>query len=52
MDKFIARENIKHYQEALAKETDESKRQQLKQLLAEEEVKLANALAQDEKSKL
>jgi hypothetical protein len=41
MDRFVVHLNIEHYREALAKETDEAKRQLLARLLAEEETKLA-----------
>jgi hypothetical protein len=40
MDKFVAQANIEHYRKLLAKETDETKRQMLARLLAEEEAKL------------
>ena len=40
MDKFVARANIEHYRKKLAQETDDSKRQVLARLLAEEEAKL------------
>ena len=41
----VARANIEHYRKLLAKETDETKRQTLERLLAEEEAKL-NSLTQ------
>jgi hypothetical protein len=41
MDKTIARLNIKDYQEKLATEQDETKRQTLLRLLAEEQTKLS-----------
>lgn len=41
MDKYIARLNIEHFRKLLARETDETKRETLIQLLAEEELKLA-----------
>ena len=41
MERMIARLNIAHYREKLATETDETKRQMLLRLLAEEEAKLA-----------
>jgi hypothetical protein len=41
MDKTIARLNIKYYREKLATEHDETKRQTLLRLLAEEQAKLA-----------
>jgi hypothetical protein len=44
MDEFIARENIKHFHELLPGEQDETKRKALLQLLAQEELKLAEAL--------
>jgi hypothetical protein len=40
-DRFVARLNIEHFQRKLAEETDEAKRRILKELLAEEEAKLA-----------
>ena len=42
MDKFVAKANIEHYRRKLAQETDETKRQVLARLLAEEEAKLAS----------
>ena len=42
MDKAIARLNIEHYRKLLATETDETRRQMLVRLLAEEEAKLAS----------
>ena len=42
MDKFVARANIEHFRRKLAAETDETKRQALARLLAEEEGKLAS----------
>ena len=41
MDKFVARQNIEHYREKLATETNEERRQILLRLLADEEAKLA-----------
>lgn len=41
MDKTVARLNIEHFQKKLATETDDTKRQQILRLLAEEEAKLA-----------
>ena len=41
MDRTVARLNIEHFRRLLAKETDESRRQILQRLLAEEEAKLA-----------
>jgi hypothetical protein len=40
LDKTVARLNIEHYRRLLANETDESRRQMLLRLLAEEEAKL------------
>ena len=41
MDKLVARLNIEHYRKVLANEADETRRQTLRHLLAEEEAKLA-----------
>ena len=41
MDRTVARLNIEHYHKLLATETDETRRQMLSRLLAEEEAKLA-----------
>ena len=41
MDRFIARHNIEHFRNQLATETDETKRQMILRLLADEEAKLA-----------
>ncbi len=41
MDRTIARLNIEHYRKKLATEDDETKRQTLMRLLAEEQAKLA-----------
>jgi hypothetical protein len=40
MDKTVARLNIEHFRKKLAAETDETRRQQIVRLLAEEEAKL------------
>jgi len=40
MDKTVARLNIEHFRKRLAAETDDTKRQTLLRLLAEEEAKL------------
>jgi hypothetical protein len=42
MDKFVAQTNITHLHEKLGTEQDNTKRQMLLQLLAEEEAKLAS----------
>ncbi len=44
MDKTVARLNIEHFNKKLATETDETKRQAILRLLAEEEAKLAALL--------
>ena len=49
MDKFVAKANIEHYRRKLAQETDETKRQVLATLLAEEEAKLASLMADPQK---
>jgi hypothetical protein len=41
MDKTVARLNIEHYRKLLANEADETRRQMLARLLAEEEATLA-----------
>ena len=51
MDRTVARLNIEHFRELLARETDARKRQTLRQLLAEEEAKLA-ALTKPEQNVL
>jgi hypothetical protein len=40
MDKTVARLNIEHFRKKLATETDETRREQIVRLLAEEEAKL------------
>jgi hypothetical protein len=45
MDKTVADLNIEHFKKLLAAETDPVKRQTIERLLAEEEAKLARALA-------
>ena len=47
MADFIFRANIAHYKELLAEETDTSKIETLRKLLAEEEAKLANWMAEN-----
>ena len=49
MDEFVARLNIDHFREALADETDESKRETLARLLAAEEAKLTAVLQKKKK---
>ncbi len=44
MDAEIAKANIEHFKKLLKTETDAAKRDVLKRLLAEEELKLAAAL--------
>ena len=41
MDKAVARLNIEHYRKLLVNKIDETRRQQVARLLAEEEEKLA-----------
>ena len=41
MDRAVARLNIEHYRRLLETEADETKRQTIRRLLAEEEAKLA-----------
>jgi hypothetical protein len=43
MDRFIRRENVKHYQELLKVVKDEAQRQRILKLLAEEQQKQKNA---------
>ena len=47
MDRSVARLNIEHYRRLLAKETEESRRRAILQLLAEEEAKLANSASSE-----
>jgi hypothetical protein len=42
MDRTVAHLNIEHYRKLLAQEMDETKRQTILRLLAEEEVELAS----------
>jgi hypothetical protein len=51
MDRSVARLNIEHYRRLLAKEADESRRQTLLRLLAEEEAKLAEQRPSGKKRK-
>jgi hypothetical protein len=51
MDKFVAKANIEHYRKKLAQETDETKRQVLARLLAEEEAKLASVTDDSQKKR-
>jgi len=50
MDRTVARLNIEHFQKKLATEADETKRQQILRLLAEEEAKLSAIEAQRTRS--
>ncbi len=45
MDRTVARLNVEHFRKKLAVEKDETKRQVLLRLLAEEEAKLASLRA-------
>lgn len=40
MDRTVARLNVEHFRRLLAEETDDSRRQLLQRLLAEEEAKI------------
>jgi len=40
MERTVARLNVEHYKRLLERETDETKRQTIQRLLAEEEAKL------------
>ncbi len=51
MDRTVARLNIEHFRRLLAKETDESRRQVIQRLLAEEEAKLADSTAPKERKR-
>ena len=51
MDAEIAKANIEHFKKLLETETDAAKRDVLKRLLAEEELKLAAALKGNDKMK-
>ena len=51
MDRFVARLNIEHYRQLLARETDDGQRQKLLRLIAEEEAKLKEAEARFEREK-
>ncbi len=51
MDKTVAELNIQHFKKLLAAETDPVKKQTIQRLLAEEEAKLALALANKTGSK-
>ncbi len=51
MDRFVARLNLEHYRELLAKETDEGQRTRLLRLIEEEEAKFAAAEARAGKAK-
>ncbi len=46
MDRTVAQLNIEHYRKRLAEETDETRRQTLLRLLAEEEAKLVALMGQ------
>ena len=45
MQKFVAEQNIRHFREMLASETDEQRRESLRRLIAEEEAKLQQEIA-------
>jgi hypothetical protein len=52
MDRSVARLNIEHFRRLLARETDETRRQTLLRLLAEEEAKLAQSAPQERKHRV
>ena len=45
MQRFIAEQNIHHFKDLLAQEQDPSRREMLERMIAEEELKLAEAIA-------
>lgn len=49
MDRTVAHLNIEHYRRLLEKETDETRRQTLLRLLAEEEAKIAGNAPKERK---
>jgi hypothetical protein len=49
VDRTVARLNIEHYRKQLARETDETRRRTIVQLLEEEEAKLASLNAATER---
>lgn len=49
MDRTVAHLNVEHYRRLLAKETDESRRQLLMRLLAEEEAKIGDNAPKERK---
>jgi hypothetical protein len=49
MEKAVARLNIEHYHVRLAEEKDDTTRQTLRQLIAEEELKLALLAAEQKR---
>jgi hypothetical protein len=51
LDRTVARLNIEHYRRLLATEADESRRQVILRLLAEEEAKLAGTAPGERKRK-
>jgi hypothetical protein len=51
MDKTVARLNIEHFRKKLASETDETRRQQILRLLAEEEAKLTALESRKDRSR-
>lgn len=52
MDRAVARLNIEHYRRLLARETDETRRQTILRLLAEEEAKLADHAPKEKRKTL
>jgi hypothetical protein len=51
MDRSVARLNVEHYRKLLAQETDETRRQTIMRLLAEEEAKLKSPTDQHDERK-
>lgn len=51
MDRTVARLNIEHYRRLLATEADETRRQLIQRLLAEEEAKLGDPRAPKENTR-
>lgn len=51
MDRTVARLNIEHFRKLLAEEMDQSKRETIQRMLAEEEEKLARLTKADEGKK-
>jgi hypothetical protein len=50
MQKFVAEQNIRHFNELLAGETDSGRRELLLRMIADEEAKLAEAASSSQPS--